>query len=51
MRPWPVPPGTDFQSRVTLELLHHSFEAYGEIPVNKEFRSSGTKHGYHNAIP
>eukprot|EP00466_Bigelowiella_natans_P008491 jgi/Bigna1/75501/fgenesh1_pg.35_\ len=30
--PWPVPEGTDFQSRITLEYLKKSQEKFGKIP-------------------
>lgn len=47
--PWPLPEGTDFQSRVTLRLLHDSREYFGDIPDSK-FRKKG-EHGYHRAFP
>jgi len=36
--PWPIPPGTDFQSRVTLQLLHDAREKWGPLPENTNFR-------------
>ena len=33
--PWPIPPGTDFQSTHTLALMHNSIEAFGPIPDSK----------------
>jgi len=47
--PWPIPDGTDFQSRHTLYLLHESRQYFGEIPKTK-FRQQG-EHGYHSPYP
>jgi len=39
--PWPVPPGTDFVSKITLEYLHYSHEQFGDIPINHKYRPGG----------
>ena len=38
--PWPLPEtdDLDFVSRHTLEILHHSREYFGPVPMNKTFR-------------
>ncbi|ETO36150.1 hypothetical protein RFI_00912, partial [Reticulomyxa filosa] len=47
--PWPIPEGTDFQSRHTLYLLHESRMYFGEIPKKTKFRQTGPN-GYHSAM-
>ena len=44
-RPWPMPPGVDFVTNVTLTTLHESLVRFGNPPTNK-FRTS--YHGTYN---
>ncbi|CAK9005088.1 Peptidyl serine alpha-galactosyltransferase (AtSGT1), partial [Durusdinium trenchii] len=48
--PWPIPPGTDFQSTKTLEILHYSRERFGPIPENSRYRAGTSRRDYGHAL-